>query len=88
MSRRRADGGTLFLDGGDSADAGTGKAAAGVEYGELRRVGGSRRVQVNVRLIHAPPMPIYTRHGEGRGHFVPICSTGWLLTLYNCRRCA
>nr|VUD24154.1 transcriptional regulator [Salmonella sp. NCTC 7297] len=57
-----------------------------IEYGELERVGGSQPLQVNVRLVCATnaDLPAMVKEGTFRAD----CSTGWLLMLYNCRRCA
>jgi len=49
-----ADGGTLFLDEiGDMDIKSQAKLLRAIEYGEVRRVGGSKTIKVNVRFIAA-----------------------------------
>jgi DNA-binding NtrC family response regulator len=61
-----ADGGTLFLDEiGSLASATQAKVLTAVEEGVIRRLGGTRELSVNVRLITASNRPLETMVREG-----------------------
>ncbi|MBF0425901.1 MAG: sigma 54-interacting transcriptional regulator [Magnetococcales bacterium] len=62
-----ADGGTLFLDEiGDISPAFQGKLLRVLQEGEFERVGGTRTLQVKVRLITATNVDLFARVREGR----------------------
>jgi len=61
-----ADGGTLFLDEIGLLAAGTqAKVLAAVEAGTIRRLGGTREIAVDVRLIAASNQPLADLVGRG-----------------------
>ncbi|GGD69635.1 phage shock protein operon transcriptional activator [Croceicoccus mobilis] len=64
-----ADGGTLFLDElGTLSMAAQERLLRAVEYGEVTRIGASRPVQVDVRIVAATneDLPAMAEHGEFR----------------------
>lgn len=62
-----ADGGTLFLDEIGSLAAGTqAKLLTAIEEGVIRRLGGSRELRVDVRVIAASNQPLATLVKEGK----------------------
>ncbi|MFC6671985.1 sigma 54-interacting transcriptional regulator [Marinobacterium aestuariivivens] len=72
----RSEGGTLFLDELSTASIRVQeKLLRIIEYGRFERLGGSRTLQVDVRVVAATneDLPQAVREGA----FAPICSTGW-----------
>ncbi|MCM5681602.1 sigma 54-interacting transcriptional regulator [Schlegelella sp. S2-27] len=63
----RADGGTLFLDEiGTLSLVGQGKLLRALQQGEIERVGGSRTVQVDVRVVAATNVDLQAEVKAGR----------------------
>ncbi len=63
----QADGGTLFLDEiGDMALAAQAKVLRALEEGRVTRVGGSRAIAVDVRVVAATNKDLEEEIGEGR----------------------
>ncbi|MDX1623675.1 MAG: sigma-54 dependent transcriptional regulator [Gemmatimonadota bacterium] len=62
-----ADGGTLFLDEvGDMALAAQGKVLRALQDGVIQRVGGSERIEVDVRVLSATNKELEEEIAEGR----------------------
>jgi two-component system, NtrC family, response regulator HydG len=63
----RADGGTLFLDEiGTLSLVSQGKLLRALQEGEIERVGGTRTLQVNVRVVAATNVDLQAQVREGR----------------------
>jgi two-component system nitrogen regulation response regulator NtrX len=63
----QADKGTLFLDEvGDMSMAAQAKVLRVLQDGEVTRIGGSKRIQVDVRVLAATNKHLETEIGEGR----------------------
>ena len=71
-----ADGGTLFLD--EVSEMGLGcqaKLLRAIERREFRRVGGTRKIKVNLRVVAAPTPTSRTRSRPADAS-APTCTTG------------
>lgn len=83
----RADGGTVFLDEVGTAEPSLQVALLRLaETGRFYRLGGSRGVETDVRLITATNRPL--RNWWRRGPSGRTCSTGWTCITFRCRRYA
>ena len=63
----QADGGTLFLDEiGDMSVAAQAKVLRVLQDGEVTRIGGAKRLKIDVRVLAATNRPLAALVGEGR----------------------
>jgi two-component system response regulator HupR/HoxA len=84
---QRADGGTIFLDEiGDTSPAFQVKLLRVLQEGEVRPVGASRPVPVNVRVIAATHRDL--EQDVRSGASAKTCTTASLVSRCACRRCA
>ncbi len=83
-----ADGGTLFLDElGTLSMPAQDRLLRAVEYGEITRIGASKPITVDVRIVAATNENL-PRAGRARASSAPICSTACRSKSSPCRRCA
>jgi len=82
-----ADGSTIFLDEvGEFAAGVAAEAAPRPAAGEFERLGGSKTIKVDARVIAATNRPLEQAVSEGR--FRQICSIGSTYFRSRCPRCA